>query len=178
MNARFTCLLLAGTCSKKQMVVMRHVIIPELEKKCVVEEQKAPVFDGQCKYNLIFGADFLPKTGINIKYRMGIIEWFGNELPMQDPHQLGNKEYLAMAEIAKVQCEAEQLFGIDWYDPTCYTSKILDAKYEKLSTDDVVDQLTYLNNKQKQDFKVLFKDFTRLFDDTMECTCIQSSIST
>jgi hypothetical protein len=45
------------------------------------------------------------------------MEWFDNELPM--------------AEIVKVQQEGEH-FGIDWYDPTCYATEILDAKYEKL----------------------------------------------
>jgi hypothetical protein len=47
-----------------------------------------------------------------------------NELPMRDPHQLDNKEYLAMAEILEIQRKAEQLFGIDWYVPTCYASEI------------------------------------------------------
>ncbi len=61
-----------------------------------------------------FGADFLSKTGIDIKYSSGIIEWFNNELPMHDPRQLDNKEYLDMTEVFKVQREAEQLFGMDW----------------------------------------------------------------
>jgi hypothetical protein len=43
----------------------------------------------------------------------------------------------------------------------------MDAKYGKVSTDDVVDQLTHLNDKQKQDLKVLFKDFTKLLDGTL-----------
>jgi hypothetical protein len=43
-----------------------------------------------------------------------------------------------MAEILEVQREAEQLFGMDWYNPTCYTSEILDVKYGEVSTDDVV----------------------------------------
>jgi hypothetical protein len=86
---------------------------------------------------------------------------------MHDQRQLDDKKYLAMAEILEVQCKAEQLFGMDWYNPTCYASEILDAKYGKVSTDDVVDQLTHLNDKQKQDLKVLFKDFTRLFDSTL-----------
>jgi hypothetical protein len=78
-----------------------------------------------------------------------------------------------MAEILEIQCKAEQLVGTDWYDPTCHASEILDDKYEKVSMDDVVNQLTHLNNKQKQDLKskqdlkVLFKDFTRLFDGTL-----------
>jgi hypothetical protein len=59
-----------------------------------------------------------------------------------------------------------------------YASEILDAKYEKVSTDDIVDQLSHLNDKQKQDLKVLFKDFTRLFDGTLGVYRIKSSILT
>jgi hypothetical protein len=86
---------------------------------------------------------------------------------MHDPRHLDNKKFLAMAEILEVQCEAEQLFGMGCHDPTCYASEILDAKYGEVSTDDVVDQLTHLNDKQKQDLKVLLKDFTKLFDGTL-----------
>jgi hypothetical protein len=57
---------------------------------------------------------------------------------MRDPHQLVDKEYLAMAEFLEVQCKAEHSFSKDWYDPTCYASEILDAKYEKMSADDIV----------------------------------------
>jgi hypothetical protein len=86
---------------------------------------------------------------------------------MRDPCHLDGKEYLVMAEVLEVQREAEQLFGMDWYNPICYASEILDAKYGQVSTDDVVDQLTHLNDKQKQDLKGLLKDFTRLFDGTL-----------
>ncbi len=40
---------LAGTCSTKQMVVMRKIRLPKFNKHCVMAEQKASVFDGQCK---------------------------------------------------------------------------------------------------------------------------------
>ncbi len=146
---------------------MRNIRLPKFKINRVVVEQKALVFDGQCKYDVIFGTDFLSKTGIDIKYSSRIIEWFDIELPMHNPHHLDNKEYLAMAKILEVQCEAEQLFGMDWYNPTCYTSEILDAKYGEVSTDDVVDQLTHLNDKQKQDLKVLLKDLTKLFNGTL-----------
>ncbi len=86
---------------------------------------------------------------------------------MRNPHHLDDKEYLAMSEVLEVQREADQLFGMDWYDPTCYASEILDAKYGKVSTDDVIDQLIHLNDKQKQDLKVMLEDFTRLFDGTL-----------
>jgi hypothetical protein len=65
---------------------------------------------------------------------------------MSNPHHLDDKECLTMAEILEVQREAEQLFGMDWYNPTCYASEILDAKYGEVSTDDVFDQLTHFND--------------------------------
>jgi len=44
---------------------------------------------------------------------------------MRDPHQLSDKEYLAMVDIIEVQREAEDIFGMDWYYPTCYALEIL-----------------------------------------------------
>jgi hypothetical protein len=159
---------LAGSCESKNMVFMRNLRLPELDTNRIIDQQKALVFNGQCKYDVILGADFLSKLGINIKYSTGTIECFDNELPMRDPRKLNDKEYLAMADILGVQCEAEDIFGMDWYDPTCYVSEILDAKYGQVSTDEVVDQLNHLTTDQKHDLKVLFKDFTKLFNGTLD----------
>jgi hypothetical protein len=43
------------------MVVMRKIRLPKFDKNCVVEEQRALVFDGQCKYDVIFGVTSCPK---------------------------------------------------------------------------------------------------------------------
>jgi len=158
---------LAGSCETKFVVVMRNLRLPELDKNRVVDQEKALVFNGQCKYDVILGADFLSKSGIDIKYSTGTIEWFDSELPMRDPHQLSDKEYLAMVDIIEVQREAEDIFGMDWYDPTCYASEILDAKYGQVSTDELADQLNHLTTEQKHDLKILFRDFTKLFYSTL-----------
>jgi hypothetical protein len=80
---------------------------------------------------VILGADFLTKTGIDVKYSTGTIQWFENELPLHDSHTRKDKDYVAMAEIIAIQQEVE-FFGMDWYDPTCCAIKILDAKYEQV----------------------------------------------
>jgi hypothetical protein len=41
------------------------------------------------------------KTGIDVKYSTGTIEWFDNELPLRDTCTLQSKDFLAMAEIMK-----------------------------------------------------------------------------
>jgi hypothetical protein len=56
---------------------------------------------------------------------------------------------------------------MDWYDPHCHTTKILDAKYEKVVVDDMIDQLTHLNAQQKSDIRQVLNKHTKLFDGTL-----------
>jgi hypothetical protein len=67
------------------------------------------------------------------------MEWFNNEPPLRNCHLLQNKEFEEMAEIIEVHQE-EELFGMDCYDPTCYATDILDAKYQKVGVDEVIKQ--------------------------------------
>ncbi len=71
-----------------------------------------------------------------------------------------------MAEIVEVQQE-DKLFGMDWYDPTCYAAENLYAKYEKVEVDEVTDHLSHLNPQQKEDFKRVLQEHTKLFDGTL-----------
>ncbi len=97
---------------------------------------------------MILGADFLTKTGIDVKYSTNTIEWFENELPLRDPHLFKDEDYASMAKITEIQQEVE-FFGIEWYDPTCYAIEILDAKHESVQIDYAVNQLEHLNKQQK-----------------------------
>jgi hypothetical protein len=89
---------LAGSYQSSAMVVMRNLRLPEFDKNRNIERQKALIFESNtCRYDVILGADFLTKTGINIKYSMGTIEWFENELPLHNSHDLKDKDFKAMA---------------------------------------------------------------------------------
>jgi hypothetical protein len=71
------------------MVVLRHLRLPELDKNCNIDQQKALIFDAEsCNYDVILGADFLCKTEIDVKYSTGTKEWFDNELPLRDTRTL------------------------------------------------------------------------------------------
>ncbi len=56
---------------------------------------------------------------------------------------------------------------MDWYDPTCYAVEILDAKYEKIEIDEVINQLNHLDPQQKEDLKKVLQGHTKLFDVTL-----------
>ncbi len=54
---------LAGSYTSSEMVVLRNLRLPELDKNRSVDQQKALVFDADsCRYDVILGADFLSKT--------------------------------------------------------------------------------------------------------------------
>jgi hypothetical protein len=65
---------LAGSCTASNMVVLCAIRLPELDKNRIINQRKALVFDGNIRYDLILGADFLAKSGIDIKYSSGTIE--------------------------------------------------------------------------------------------------------
>ncbi len=68
---------------------MRNLRLPEFDKNRNVDQQKALVFQSEtCKYGVILGADFLTKTGIDVKYSTGTMEWFDSELQLHNSHLL------------------------------------------------------------------------------------------
>ncbi len=117
---------LADSYRLSAMVVMRNLRLPKLDKNRNVEQQKSLMFESDtCRYDVILGADFFwQKTGIDVKYSTGSIEWFKNESPLCDPHDLKNRDFKAMAEIIEIQQEVD-VFGMDRYDPTCFQLKFL-----------------------------------------------------
>jgi hypothetical protein len=104
---------LAGSYQLSAMVVMHNLRLPELDENRNVEQQKALIFESDtCRYEVILGADFLTKTGIDVKFGTGTIEWFKNDLPLCDPHDLKDRDFKAMAEIIEFQQEVD-FFGMD-----------------------------------------------------------------
>ena len=71
---------LAGSCTANEMVALCAIRLPELNKNLVINQHKALVFDGDICYDLILGADFLTKSGIDIKYSSGTIKWFDSDM--------------------------------------------------------------------------------------------------
>jgi hypothetical protein len=97
---------LAGSFTSLEIVVLRNLRLPELDKNRNVDQQKALIFDADsCRNDVILGADFLIKTRIDVKNSTGTIEWFDNESPLHDTCFLQSKDFLAMAEIIEIQLE-------------------------------------------------------------------------
>ena len=90
---------------------MRNLRLPEFDKSCNVDQQKALVFQSEtCKYDVIWGADFLTKTGIDVKHNAGTMEWLDNELPLRNPHLLESEDFEAMAHLVEIQQKRKTLW--------------------------------------------------------------------
>ena len=55
---------LAGNVAAAEVITLRDIRLPEFDKNRRIEEQKALVFDAPCRYDIIFGTDFLTKVGM------------------------------------------------------------------------------------------------------------------
>ena len=73
---------LAGRMTVNTMVKLRDLRLPEFNKDMSIESHKVLVFGTPCRYDIIFGTDFLNKVGMNIKFEDSVVEWYDSKLPL------------------------------------------------------------------------------------------------
>ena len=151
---------LAGELKTTEVVTMRDIKLPEFSRNRTIDSQKALVFNSPCRYDVILGADFLTKTGINLNYAEGELQWYHVNVPMKDPLALTKDDYLAMIDVHLIE-EDDEVHD-EWFE-TYVVAPIKDAKYEAVDVDDVVQQQTHLTDEQRNDLNQLLKKYTRLF---------------
>ncbi len=76
------------------------------------------------------------------------MEWFDCSIPLHPPGGMNSKEFDALEDMFHIQVK-DEIFGEDWLE--CFTTEILDAKYEKTDVAEVVKRLTHLNTYQQAD---------------------------
>jgi hypothetical protein len=54
----------------------------------------------------------LTEIEVDVKYSIGTIEWYKNELPLCIPHDLKNIDFKATAEIIEIQQEVDFFYGL------------------------------------------------------------------
>ena len=136
---------LAGALEAAEVVKLRDVRLPEFDKNRQIDEQTALVFDFKCRYDIIFGTDFLSKAGININYETGVIEWFRYILPLRDPDTLDSETFKDMEDSMSIQVE-DNIFGVDWLDG--FGTETLDAKYDVTNAREVAEKQAHLTTQK------------------------------
>ena len=59
---------ISGSMNATSMIHMRDIKLSKFDKNRKLSEQEALIFDNTCMYDVILGADFLNKNGMDIKY--------------------------------------------------------------------------------------------------------------
>ena len=160
---------LAGKLTTTEMVVLRNIRLLEFNKNRKINEQKALVFDHPCRYDVIAGADFLDKIGIDFLYSTKEVKWFDDTIPFRNPLELDAIAYHAMVESYRIQEEDDE-FGDDAFDQFIidqFATVIKDAKYEKIDIDAVLDKSPHLDDNQKEDLANLLRKHSKLFDGSL-----------
>ncbi len=140
---------LTGHLKMQEVVAMHNLRLPKFDKNRRINQQKVLVFDSDdVKYDIILGTNFLSKTGIKLNYSEGNMEWFDCFIPLCPPGGLDSKEFNAMEDMFHIQVE-DEIFGEVWLE--CFSTEILDAKYEKTDVAEVLKGLTHLNAHQNAD---------------------------
>jgi hypothetical protein len=156
---------LVGHHKMQEVVTMRDIRLPELNKNRRINQQKKLVFDNEhIKYDIILGTNFLSKTGIKLNYSDRNMEWFDCSIPLRPPGGLDLKEFDAMEDMFHIQVE-DEIFGEDWLE--CFATEILDAKYDKTNAAEVVKGLTHQTAHQKADFLQVLQENNKMFHGTL-----------
>ncbi len=105
---------LAGRLTACQVVTLRDIRLPDFDKYRQISQQKALVLDhDDCKYDIIFGTNFLSKVRIKLNYDTGLMEWYDVTLPLHPQQGIDSKEFDAMEDMYNIQLE-DELFDKDW----------------------------------------------------------------
>ena len=155
-----------GSVTINEMVIMRDIRLPELEKNRRIAGSKVFIFDTPCRYDVIVGSDLMDAAGIDILYSKKEVNWLGNTIPMRDvrtfrPHELD--ELMGTYHAA----EEEEFIGEDFLDS--FATEILDAKYEHVDVADVAAAQKHLSPSQREDLKAVLSKYRKLFDGTLGC---------
>ena len=155
---------LAGAYASQGSVQLQGMRLPAFDKNRVIADHHFEVFDSDCRFDVILGADFLEKVGMNLRFEDLTIEWLGNTIPMETFNK--TTDVATHIEYYVDELDAEELgFEVD----ECYlTTPILDAKYDKWTIDEVINEhCSHLTLDQQADMRALLARHSKLFDGTL-----------
>ena len=107
-------------------------------------------------YDMIIGMDLMTEIGIFANAADKIIQWEDQRIPLKEKGDLRDPEYLEM--LYELTTVPDVLF-----DAEERQSRILDANYEKVDIDEILDDLDHLSSDEKSLLKNVLESHPTLF---------------
>ena len=155
----------AGTFNSDGHVILEDFRLPEFNRNRSVDEVKCSVLDNKTvKYDVILGRDFLNKVGIDVKSSTLTCEWFEDVIPFKPPSYITNDA--AHDALIGSQTEPETIVQEE-YENHAVTFTATKSTFSEV--EDVVDNQTHLDAKQKQQLLEILQEHTKLFSGKLGC---------
>ena len=146
---------LSGESKTNRSVELQNVIFPEFTRSLRLEKCEMWVFDNpNVRYDAIIGRDLLQELKMDICYS-------DNTMKMEGRRVLMKKKGERPSFYIDNDHTEEELDEM-------YANEIKEAKYEKVSVNDVLDQQRHLNSSQKMQLRAIFQGFETLFDGRLK----------
>ncbi len=92
-----------------------------------IDSQMAYLFDQNCWYDIIFGADFLDKFGFTINYNNNLLQWMDHEIPLKNPEEFFSNNMPIDLNDELCLNKEDNMFDQEILDN--HATQILDAKF-------------------------------------------------
>ena len=173
---------MAGTLTNNTVVTIPEATLPKFFRTRKLQKIKMRSFSTSCRYDVIIGRDLLNEMGIKINFEDHVIQWEDSLVSMRQyeedkedepPFKLKLQQQFHDEEmddndvtfilVTETHPTIDQRIAVP-HVSTGYRSKIItESHYQKIHTDDVVEQLTHIKPHKKDNLKDLLKQFPILF---------------
>ena len=172
-----------GMFDSSESVSLEHISLPEFVNGRVVDGiAQARLFDSEnCRYDIIFGRDFLSRTQMKFCFDTMTVEWLGARITMKEANY--HQTMFGDNDIRDVGTQPQDGLFLYWLDEMnlMVQEEILDAElnenftgmkdraYGEVSVDDVIKRQDHLNEEEKEKLKHVLEEHTELFDGKLGC---------
>ena len=129
-------------------------LLPEFHKQHTIKASVHLLSGPLGSYDMIVGRDLLNSLGVVLDHNDKVCIWDEVAIPMRDKHT-SPKEHFAIEESEAVTAATKRI------------KKILDAKYEPASLEEIADCNPHLSSTQQKKLENLLQNYLWLFDGSL-----------
>ena len=163
-----------GTFDTSLSVNLSDISLPEFFSGRTVDSVEARLFDSEtCRYDIIFGRDFLQKTNMKFCFKRNLVKWIGASITMKPV-----THYNMLSEVEDMGFQPEDSLFIsyinlilDQEEEDLFEDKnmLLERNYKKVEPSNVVKAQDHLSVAEKNKLRGTLDLHPELFDGKLGC---------